>query len=676
MDIKVMNQLNLMTKKKYEALIQYKKEYIENGVTPLGRPDIRDEIAASWIRCHSSGLKPSDNIRFSSTKCTKQNHLDLIEIAEPLMTAFSQLVAMIAFSELKAVPNYGIYLFDEENLMLLHVGNNQLTSAPITDGEVMTGIGEEKYYGTSAHILSLNCRKPIQIIGSEHYLDCLGGNIASAAPIVVGDGEIFGILVFVLENQDCLWSNETHILQASALEWISSLAIAVSHRIKLRKDHLLLQASWDFMDEGMLTVNIDGKIINVNKQVSLILKKSVEEICGTSLAFYMRDPGFINKVLSGENFNYVEDVILTPSGERNYLFSSRSAYGNNNKNIGAVVRISNINKLHQFVASQSSHIVRFTFDDIIDDCEVMKNAKKLAQLFSHTNENVLLTGESGTGKEMFAQSIHNESRPRGPFIALNCAALPRNLVEAELFGYEGGSFTGADRKGRIGKIELAKGGTLFLDEIGDMPSDIQAIFLRVLEDKTVMRIGGSSYKPVDFRLIAATNRDLMTLVKAGQFRADLYYRLSSLTVYIPPLRERGNDILILAEHLIKQYCKKANIPILSIDSEAQKALMSYSWPGNVRELEKTIGYAIITSQDGKISVKNLPENIRNTLTSNKKEIISEDTFPESFMTLEETERQQINKALERCDNNVIKAAALLGISKSALYSKLKKEKIY
>ncbi|MDR3287896.1 MAG: sigma 54-interacting transcriptional regulator [Peptococcaceae bacterium] len=669
------NHMHLIKKNEYDILKQYKKDFIENGISPLGRPNIRDDIAIAWIYCRSLGLYPSDAISCSTMTPHKPSHTELLNVAKPLISAFSELAAMLAAAEHGKILNYSLYLFDEENLLLFYDGNSQLTSLPCTDNEVVTGLGAEKFFGGTANNLTLYFQKPIQIVGPEHYLDCLNQYIGAAAPLSYGNGKLAGILMILLETPDHSWGQETHPLQRNTFTWVSTLADVLSQRLKSRKDHVLLKTSWDFMDEGMLIIDKEGRILHLNNQAALILEKSADELCASNLASYMRtDSLFIRMVLAGENFNYLEDILLTPSGKKSYLFSTRTTY-DHNEIIGALIRISNINKLKRFVANQNSSIIRFSFDDIIGESDVMKTTKNVAKLFANSNENILLIGESGTGKEMFAQSIHGESRPNKPFIALNCAALPRNLIESELFGYEGGSFTGAERSGRVGKIELADNGTLFLDEIGDMPPEIQAVFLRVLEDKAVMRIGGRAYKPVNFRLIAATNRDLTALIADRQFRADLYYRLSSLIINIPPLCKRKTDILLLVEYLINEYCKKTNKAVPRMATEARETLLSYTWPGNIRELEKAIAHAVITSQNEVISPENLPEYIRNACLPPRTRSGEGAALPPppGFMTLEEMEDLQIQRALEQCGRNVIKAAALLGISKSALYAKLKKK---
>jgi transcriptional regulator with PAS, ATPase and Fis domain len=322
---------------------------------------------------------------------------------------------------------------------------------------------------------------------------------------------------------------------------------------------------------------------------------------------------------------------------------------------------------------ESEEAFDYDFNSIIGDSDLMVQARKLAQRFAKSSASILLLGESGTGKELFAQAIHNHSRPSKPFIVLNCAAIPENLIESELFGYDGGAFTGAKKSGSRGKIELAEGGTLFLDEIGDMPQETQAVLLRVLESKQVMRVGGQKYRPVDFRLITATNKDLKQMVKDGLFRLDLYYRFSVLTVNIPPLRQRGRDIIALAKFFLEKHSGDNTIKH-EIDKVAQIKLMEYYWPGNVRQLENAMIYALHVCDNDVILPEDLPDEIV------KKDIVQ---YPETkqpllkmeqefkVKSMKEVEENAIINTLFKTGNNISLSAELLGISKSTLYRKVK-----
>ena len=337
-----------------------------------------------------------------------------------------------------------------------------------------------------------------------------------------------------------------------------------------------------------------------------------------------------------------------------------------------VVRISDPKQIDTYIASRNSNVAHLTFQDILGDSPAITRAKDISMRFAASYENILILGESGTGKELFAQAIHNVSRPHGPFIALNCAAMPRNLVESELLGYEGGSFTGAERKGRPGKIELAQGGTLFLDEIGDMPYEVQAVLLRVLENHQVMRIGSDKYIDVEFRLIAATNQDLQELVRNRLFREDLYDRLSALKVIIPPLRERDQDVILLAEQFIRDYCDKMKWQIPLLSQSAKHLLLHYDWPGNVRQLQKSIIYAVTTFHGDRIEPQDFPDDVYLGYGEKCATMVGASLSPITENPLKEAEVGAICTALRSTSNDVTAAAKLLKMGRSTLYKKIKK----
>lgn len=320
----------------------------------------------------------------------------------------------------------------------------------------------------------------------------------------------------------------------------------------------------------------------------------------------------------------------------------------------------NINRI---VPYQQNIQKMYSFEDIIGTSSVLNDSIEVAQQVSETPFNVLIHGESGTGKELLAQAIHNQYNPESPFIPINCASLPRSLIESELFGYEGGSFTGAERRGRPGKIEIAHGGTLFLDEIGEMPLEVQPILLRVLDDKKVLRIGGNRYISVDFRLIAATNKDLYQMVQTKDFRSDLYYRLSTFKISLPPLRDRGEDIIPLAQYFIKKICHKLQCPQPELSPEVSKVLKKFHWPGNIRELENVMTYAVVMAKDGVIKINNLPDELK-FCSPFKNEITDS-------LSLREIEKVKIQEAIKYTRNKKDQAAKILGLSKTTLYRKIK-----
>lgn len=311
---------------------------------------------------------------------------------------------------------------------------------------------------------------------------------------------------------------------------------------------------------------------------------------------------------------------------------------------------------------------KYSWQNIVGSSEKMLQANYIARRAAQTTSNALLLGESGTGKELFAHAIHNASkRGFGKFVKLNCAAIPAELIESELFGYEEGAFTGAKRGGKIGKFELANGGSIFLDEIGDLPIEMQAKLLRVLQEREIERVGGNKTINIDVRVIAATNKDLKKLVEEGKFREDLYYRLYVMTIEIPPLREREGDIEELTQILLKKLSNLIGKYVSSISDQAMEILKGHNWPGNVRELENVLERAINLTDSEIILPVHLPTYIYQN--KNKK---TNEPINSLKNIIEEAEKNTIINCLNATKGNKLKTAKLLDISRSSLYDKLEK----
>jgi DNA-binding NtrC family response regulator len=321
---------------------------------------------------------------------------------------------------------------------------------------------------------------------------------------------------------------------------------------------------------------------------------------------------------------------------------------------------------------------RYEFKNIVARSPKMQEVLATIERVAPTNSTVLLGGESGVGKDMIARAIHQHSRrAAGPFIKINCTAIPENLLESELFGFEKGAFTGAVSS-KPGKFELADKGTIFLDEIGDVPGSIQAKLLRVLQDREFERLGGTKTLKVDVRIVAATNQDLRAALEQGSFREDLYYRLNVVPINIPPLRERKEDIPYLLDHFIARFARESGKPMRSITPAAQKVLMEFHWPGNVRELENIIERAVALSSGDVIDVADIRLDLSPTksggayIPGSAMYVGGPTPFPPEGMTLEQFEDEMIKEALRRANGNKSQAARLLGLSRNALRYRLSK----
>ncbi|MDQ7037799.1 MAG: sigma-54 dependent transcriptional regulator [Aquificota bacterium] len=309
--------------------------------------------------------------------------------------------------------------------------------------------------------------------------------------------------------------------------------------------------------------------------------------------------------------------------------------------------------------------------EFIGTCSQMKKVFELIRKYASTDYPVLILGETGTGKELTARAIHERSvRKDKPFIAINCAAIPRELVEAELFGYERGAFTGADRR-KKGKVELADGGTLFLDEIGELPLEAQAKLLRFLEDFTVERLGGTEPIKCDVRIIAATNRNLEELVKRGEFREDLYYRLKVLTIKLPPLRERGDDVVIMAKYFLERFAKEQGKEVIGFTDEALELIKNYSWPGNVRELINVIRKAVVLTDRQYVDVEDLDIDASKV----SRTVMEKGGIFNLREHMDRIERDLLEKAYKITGGNISRMASMLGVSRPTIYKLLEKHNI-
>ncbi|WP_227763893.1 sigma 54-interacting transcriptional regulator [Zhaonella formicivorans] len=433
---------------------------------------------------------------------------------------------------------------------------------------------------------------------------------------------------------------------------------------------------------GIAVVNRQGRLVMLNKQYSQLLEIAQEEATGLSIEKVVPFTRMTEVMRHGEAFL---DTGVRYRGRT--LFLSEVPIKSGNEVLGGLSKLvakesledQDLKDLTERFHLLESKLMfykeelkelrrsRSPFEAIRGENLAIKKLVQLAQRVARGEANVLITGESGTGKGLFAQAIHNASRRNGePFIKINCAAIPENLLESELFGYEEGAFTGAVRGGKPGKFELANGGTIFLDEIGDMPLAMQAKILRVLQEKTFERVGGSKTITVDVRVIAATNRDLRKLIDEQQFRLDLYYRLAVINLHIPPLRERRDDLLLLTREIIDKLGRTYGQKVAGIEPEVEQIFLSYSWPGNVRELENVLEHAFnfLDPEEQLIGPHHLPGIL-----------LEQGTKAGSLelgAAVAHAEIEAIRRALQLAGGNKQKAAKILGIHPSGLYQKLKK----
>lgn len=444
------------------------------------------------------------------------------------------------------------------------------------------------------------------------------------------------------------------------------------------------------MDASVSIIDNEGRTVVWTKGAEQIFSVKQEEIVGRSMSDFFPHHMLevLNSLETGKSLYHHQHQ---PRSDL-FVLINTNPIRLNGEIIGALAAetdITNVVRLNQelFHATSKVHQLQKEmtklnpshdpFEQIKGNSPAIRKTMDKIKKVGSTDATSLIVGESGVGKELFARAIHNIREPAdAPYIALNCGAIPESLFESELFGYEKGAFSGANQKGKKGKIELARGGTLFLDEIGEMPLEMQVKLLRVLEEKKYFPVGGTKLVDADCHIVAATNRDLQSLVKEGKFREDLFYRLNVVTIKIPPLRERKEDILELTHLFLHEFSVRYNRLIQEVPQTVMQHLLQYDWPGNVRELRNTIERLVVFSSNGSILEEDLPFSV-----DPNEQTMDDVTFRENSYSLslqqevDLYEKKVIMKTLEAEKGNKMETAKRLGVSRATLYNKMKKLQI-
>ena len=504
----------------------------------------------------------------------------------------------------------------------------------------------------------------------EGYIHC---------PIVY-DNKVVGVMGLICYEQEQIEKVKDE--RRGLLNFIQSMCELVALKLKeeeVRKKEQLILHKLDNQNQvlnriieqisdGYVLMDVDNTVLNINKKALRLLRMEAEEVIGKNILDIIADPVFHSMILD-ECVNMYEKIRI---GEESYGVTFYKI-AEKEEDLAKILNFKTIESISSRLAGEAFRDNQITMEHILGKSESMRRLKGIARKVAKTMPNILLTGETGTGKEMFARAIHNISdRSDNPFIAVNCAAIPMELLESELFGYDTGAFTGAKKGGKIGKFELANNGTIFLDEIGDMPFHLQAKLLRVLQERKIERIGGNRQISLNIRIISATNRDLEKMVEKGEFREDLYYRLNIFEIHLPPLRERTEDIPLLVHYFINKYRDFFGVDVDGVSKEAMDVLCAYPWKGNIRELENVVQYMISMNVDnatGLIGIVNLPETLKNKEQEEETETV--DTEGRSLSELEEKKIEEALKKYGKTTEGKKKAAKELGISLATLYRKLK-----
>lgn len=434
-----------------------------------------------------------------------------------------------------------------------------------------------------------------------------------------------------------------------------------------------LEAVVDAVYEGVLAVNSEGVITHFNQSAERLFGAKKDHIIGKEAKIILPSLPLAEVLEDGKGFNSRE-VFFNFGGRKLHLLSTaRPIKVEHGLIAGVVATFRDFKETQRLAYEIMSTQEMINFEDLVGASKLFTEVKSKAIKISSGNLTILIIGESGTGKEVFARAIHaNGPHGHRPFVSINCGAIPENLLETELFGYDEGAFPGARRGGKQGKFELADGGTIFLDEIGNLSLYLQAKLLKYLQDRRIERVGGTRMIPVDVRVIAATNDDLQEMVRKNLFRDELYYSLSVIPLVIPPLRERLEDIPLLLDFYMKRFSKLLGKEIRGFSDEAMKACLKYYWPGNVRELVYTVEYAINLEENNLISLESLTPEIREVTKKRTRDGITGDG---RLLQLAQLEKEAIAAALDRfgwSDDGKIRAALALGISRATIYRKIQK----
>jgi PAS domain S-box-containing protein len=554
-------------------------------------------------------------------------------------------------------------LTDEGGCVLNLIGDEGILAEAYRLKMIPGAYMDEDSIGTNAMGTAIVEGIPVQISGQEHFVTAYHRWTCSGAPIRDPKGRIIGSLDLTGYSENV--HSHTLGMVVAAVDAIEKILVIKEYNSKLTLANNHFETIIESLAAGILTSDMDGRIIMSNKNALDMFGMSKKEILNKSI--YQLFEGWekvVNTLKARDAFHEEDVYVNTNTNKLQFSLSAYPIYGEG----GGLQEITFVFKEIKRIRNLANRIMGskaiYTFDKIIGNDERFMEVMEYAKKVSDSKSTILITGESGTGKEVFAQAIHNYgNRNDEPFVAINCGAIPRNLMESELFGYEEGAFTGAKRGGAPGKFEIADGGTILLDEIGEMPIDMQTKLLRVIEEGVVSRIGGTKQIPINVRIVAASNKNLIQEVEKGNFRLDLYYRLNVLPIHLPALRERREDIPFIARHFMKSISKRLNKKEVSINDEIMQRLMQYDWPGNIRELENVI--------ERMINMQSLPVEF----TSNRElsNILAKDT--EECINLERMEMKLIYKALMKHRGNITSAAKALGVGRNTLYRKISKYRI-
>lgn len=647
------------TEEKHRQTFEEWQKFIA-GDTDIDTSIIPPHILDAWIRCRALGVDPVErpkNPVLTGSKLQKliEKNYDFINTSLPFMRNLYRFLKGSGFL---------VCLFDAEGFILEILGDHDDEDLVRRANGIIGASWNEKYVGNNAAGTIVELRKPVQIFACQHYNQLCHKDTGAGAPIFDPDGNFLGGMT--LNARYCRANAHTLGMTVAAAHAIENELKTQRALAEAQIANRYQQTVITSIPEALITIDNDGFtcLINDNakKMFSLDIANSGHQ--HIRKMFGEQNQQFFSLVENDLLIMDTEVRIFSGHSSNDYTLTCNPIFSPVGKLMGKVLIFNELNRAKTLVTKMIGAKANFHFDDICGKNRKFLMTIEQARMVSQSNSNVLLLGESGTGKDIFAQSIHNESdRKNGPYVAINCAAIPRDLITSELFGYAEGAFTGARRGGNHGKFELADGGTIFLDEIAETPLDLQAVLLRVIEDKFIVRLGGTSLRPVNVRVIAATNKDLRKEVEKGNFREDLYYRLNVFAISMVPLSERPDDIPLLIELFVKKYAGAMGKHIDRIDDKVIEIFKDHPWPGNVRELQNVIERMMNLTTANEITAEHIPGEI---LHEKRESELNMD-----FKSPKHLEKEMITKMI-RMEIPKNKIAKALRVSRTTLYRKIEK----
>jgi transcriptional regulator of acetoin/glycerol metabolism len=608
--------------------------------------DTRSLVKEAWDRCLACGVDYNggygDIIPEEELNEILKRKANLINIADPVMENIFNIIKETSFS----------LVLTDENGVLIHVKENESIHKKHNSLRFIRGTRwDEISVGANAIGTALAAGKDIHMLGAEHFCKSHHPWTCSAALIRNSLGEIIGCLDISGSVED------DHIHTFGIVTYAAKI---IEKQMDLIASYELIETAMDSVIDGLFVINRKFKITNANRKILEILNIGRNEFANIDIKKIFNDIDIENRVFEKGESLRISDYTINFKNSKHECLLNISPTKISGHVTGAVFFVKEAQQVRKVVSHIAGFKASYQFEDILTKNKEMERIIKFSEKIAKTDSTILIQGESGTGKELFAHSIHDSSRRRNsPFVAVNCAALPKDLVESELFGYEKGAFTGASKEGKPGKFELANGGTIFLDEVGELPLEMQSKLLRVIESNKINRIGSRYERNINVRIITATNRNLREEIEQKSFREDLFFRLNVINITLPPLRDRKEDILLLAEHFLKHLNQENNCN-KKFSQNFIKDLEKNTWRGNVRELRHFVQREFYLTDD---------EYIKSVNSINIKED-GERVIPSG--NLKDVEKIYIQEALKAEKGNVLKAAERLNIGKSTVYRKIKK----